>query len=188
MTNINVDFKTGKVIELAFATIIEGKEDQFFGEYFPRVMPIASELGGQPLGSYSVIESRSQLDDPKMGAFFQWDSIDAFEQLHNDPRFLDIALLRDTALSSFTNALFYSVEQDTTVNFEEGEVYALIAHLEEYECCMSAPLLELTPASDLKNQEYAPINIQLFKWSKCCDTILQEGKADIFKFTFNLPH
>jgi len=40
MTISNVDFKAGTVIELSFATIIEGKENQLFGEYFPKVIPI----------------------------------------------------------------------------------------------------------------------------------------------------
>lgn len=185
MTISNVDFKAGTVIELSFATIIEGKENQLFGEYFPKVLPIVGDLGGQALGSYVVTSSSSKLGDPKMGAFFQWDNITAFKKLHNEPRFLKIKHLRDSALKSFTNGLFYIVAQDTRVTFEEGESYALIAHLEECECCMSSSLLNLMPAPEANKNTYSPVRIQILKWNECCDNILQESKADIFKFIFN---
>jgi len=186
MTNTKVNFKAGSVIELSFATLVEGKEKQFFAEYFPKVTPIVAELGGQPLGSYRVVESSSKLDDPKMGAFFQWDSIDAFAKLHNEPRYLAIKHLRDSALQSFINGLFYYVNQDATVSFEEGQAYALIAHLDEFDCCMSSPLLDLNLVASNKSK-YSPVRIQLFKWNECCDTILHEGKVDIFKIILNTP-
>jgi hypothetical protein len=187
MTISNVDFKAGTVIELSFATIIEGKENQLFGEYFPKVIPIVGDLGGQALGSYVVTRSSSQLDDPKLGAFFQWDNIAAFKKLHNEPRFLAIKHLRDSALKSFTNGLFYIVAQDTRVTFEEGESYALIAHLEECDSYMSSPLLDLTPAPDANKNTYSPVRIQVSKWNEYSDKILQKSKAEIFKFIFNTP-
>ena len=106
MKNTNIEFKAGTVIELSFATIIAGKEEQLFGKYFPRVTPVVSDLGGQPLGSYAVTESSSKLDDPEMGALFQWGSIDDFNKLHKEPRFLEIKHIRDEALQSFSNGHF----------------------------------------------------------------------------------
>ncbi len=187
MTSTSITFKAGKLIELAFATLIDGKETQFYEQYFPRVQPIASELGGQALRTYEVTESCSQLDDPKMGGFFQWESIEAFIKLHNEADFLAIKPLRDDALKFFINGLFYKVSQNTTVMLEEDESYALIAHLDVFDCCMTSPLLDLISVVESNKNEYSPVRIQLFKWNECCDTILQEGKADIFKIKFNTP-
>ncbi len=187
MNNTGVIFKAGKVIELAFATIIEGKESQFYELYFPKALPIVSKLGGEALRSYEITESVSTLDNPKMGGFFQWESIDAFNQLHNEAAFLEIKHLRDEALTSFSNALFYTVADDTELMFEEGEPYALIAHMDVFDCCMKSPLLDLTPVAESNKTGYSPVRIQLFKWNECCDTILQDGKTDIFKIKFNTP-
>lgn len=185
MSSTSITFKAGKLIELAFATLIEGKETQFYEQYLPKVQPIAYELGGQALSTYEVTESCSKLDDLKMGGFFQWESIEAFTKLHNKAEFLAIKPLRDDALKFFINGLFYTVAQDTTVMLEDGESYALIAHLDMFDCCVTSPLLDLTSVVESNKTEYSPVRIQLFKWNECYDTILQEGKADIFKIKFN---
>ncbi|MEH6344826.1 MAG: hypothetical protein V7785_07070 [Bermanella sp.] len=118
-------FKAGTVIEISFARIKEGKEPQLFGQYFPKVMPILNELGGQSLGSFAVTESLSELDEPQMSALFQWPSLEAFEALHTDPRFLEIKGIRDDALVFLSNGHFFSVKEDTEVTFIEGQFYGL---------------------------------------------------------------
>jgi hypothetical protein len=187
MENTSIEFKTGKIIELSFATVIAGKEDQLFGDYFPKVTPIVGELGGQPLGSYVVTNSSSRLGDPKMGAIFQWGSINAFNKLHKEPRFLEIKHIRDNALQSLSNGHFFTVNEDTAVVFDEGQSYALIAQMDDDGCGVSSPLVEMTPASGEDKKDYSPVKIQIVQWDECCDKILQEGSSDIFKFILNMP-
>ena len=186
MKNTNVEFKIGTIIELSFATVIAGKEEQLFGEYFPKVTPIVGELGGQPLGSYVVTNSSSRLDDPKMGAIFQWASIDDFNKLHKEARFLEIKHIRDNALQSLSNGHFFTVDKDTVVTFDEGQSYALIAQMEDDGCCVSSPLVKMMPAPGADKKDYSPVKIVITKWDECCDKILQEGSSDIFKFILNM--
>ena len=192
MKNTNMEFKADTIIELSFATVVAGKESQLFGEYFPGVMPIVTELGGQPLGSYTVINASSGLGEPKMGAFFQWPGIDEFNALHKEPRFLAIKHLRDNALQFFSNAHFFVVTKNTRVNFIEGQPYALIAQMDDkgYGVKLSAefvPMVEMTPAAGMLKKDYSPIKIQLMHWDENCDKIMQQGRADVFKFILNMP-
>lgn len=120
-------FKAGTVIEMSFARIKEDQESKLFGQYFPMVMPILNELGGQSLGSFTVTESYSKLNQPHMCALFQWPSLEAFEALHKDPRFLDIKGIRDEALEFLSNGHFFEVKENTEVSFFKGQSYFLSA-------------------------------------------------------------
>jgi hypothetical protein len=120
-----VEFKAGTVIEVSFARINEGKEGQLFGEYFPKVMPILMELSGKSLGSFSIVDSKGKLNQPQMCALFQWPSLEAFNKLHADERFLSLKKIRDDALEYLSNGHFFTVLQDTKVTFIDGELYSL---------------------------------------------------------------
>jgi aspartyl aminopeptidase len=122
-----------------------------------------------------------------MGALFQWRSIDDFNKLHKVPRFLEIKHIRDEALQSFSNGHFFTVDKDTSVIFDEGESYALIAQMEADGSSVSSPLVEFKPAPGVGNKDYSPVNVQIAQWDESCDKILQEGSSDIFKFILNMP-
>ncbi len=40
----NVQFNAKTVIELSFAAMAKDKEDQLFGKYFPKVMPLVAAV------------------------------------------------------------------------------------------------------------------------------------------------
>lgn len=193
MKSVAIRFKAGTIIELSFATIIEGRENRVFGEYFPKVLPIVADLGGTSLCSFSITGSAANLGTPKMGALFEWPSMDAFRRLHKDPRFLAIRNIRDNALSFFSNGHFFAAKQDSIVTFEEGESYALHTDWESDGNREPSALLKLHAAVPISVEKYQPAVAHISLWNDSAELELsnaQSGvltKRDLFKCELNFP-
>ena len=193
MKSTAIRFKAGTIIELSFATVIEGQEDQVFGEYFPKVTPIVADLGGAPLCSFSITDSAASLGMPKMGALFQWPNMDAFRLLHKDPRFLAIRSIRDDALSFFSNGHFFAANEDSVVTFNEAESYALYADLDNDGSRKQSPLLSLHAAVPTTVEEYQPAAVHISQWTENTELELHSAQSeasaerDLFKFELNFP-
>jgi len=187
MKSRKIQFKTGTVIELSFATVIPGKEAQVFSEYFPKVMPIVLELGGQPLGSFAISEAESRLGSPKMGALFQWPNLGVFKQLHVDPRFLAIKGIRDDAMEFFSNGHFFVVQEDTEVTFQEDENYVLMAHWQGQDHSAKPELLNFLTLATAPDQSYQPERISISRWEGVQHNNTRSNNTDIYKFTLNFP-
>lgn len=186
-------FDSTKAIELSFATIKEGMEQQLFQDYFPKVGPIVADLGGKPLGSFAVEAAVTKIGEPKMGAFFQWPDIEGYKKLHDDARFLKVKPIRDETLSLFSNGHFFSVEADKTVSFAEGRDYALVAEW------LSGDLVKITDKMPLVTMKpkvdgaYAPSKLHICLWEDAFAEVVASGKEkaanapDIYKFKLNMP-
>ncbi len=191
MQQDTISFKAGTIIEISFARIKEGKEQQLFGQYFPKVMPILNDLGGQSLGSFSVTESLSELDEPQMSALFQWPSLEAFEALHTDPRFLEIKSIRDDALMFLSNGHFFTVKKDTEVTFIEGHLYALTTskHSENPSQKETDHSLISFDLSQKSKQGYQIDSAQISNWGESSQQHLinPEYPMNTFKIQRNFP-
>ena len=121
--SVTIDLTPGTVIEVAYASIKQGKQQELFGEYFPRVTPIVAEYGGKSLGMFQVRRTLAGKNQPQIIGLFQWPSVEAFLALHQDPRFLKIRPIRDGAFAQFDNGNFYVVDQPTSITFDEGHAY-----------------------------------------------------------------
>lgn len=196
MKTTKVQLKAGTTIELSFATVIEGKEKQVFEGYFPKVMPIVSELGGMSLCSFAVSDSASKLGKPGLGALFQWPNVDTFCQLHDDPRFLEIKGIRDESLSFFTNGHFFEVSQDTEITFREDQSYSIILSgnkVAKEDSKNTNFLANMHSVENTVTTHYHPTNLVITKWDEHCEALLMEaieaekGQAEVFKFKVNFP-
>lgn len=107
MTPIQIDLSPDVRFELAFASVIPGKEAQLFSEYFPAVGPVVANLGGVSLASFVILESAADIETPTIGALFQWPTVAAYQALHEDQRFLALKPVRDDALSQLWNGHFF---------------------------------------------------------------------------------
>ncbi len=123
----SVTFRAGTVIEVAYISITPGKEQQLFGDYFPKALPIAMKYGAKPLGIFNVAAGTYTGTRPKMAGFFEWPSVDAFLALHDDPDFQRVVPIRDSALSYLNPGNFFIVEADTTVTFRSDRMYEVWA-------------------------------------------------------------
>ena len=121
-TAYEIIFKEGKLIEVAFLSVKEGKEKQLNEDYFPKVMPIVTEYGGRPLMKVGVEHVWSQHIKPQMVVFFEWPSAGQKEAFEKDPRFIAVKGLRDDALS-FLKLSFFEVEKDMTVQLDGTKFY-----------------------------------------------------------------
>ena len=196
MRQTTINFETGKAIEVAFATITKGKENQIFGEYFPKVGPIVQKYDGAPLGSIAIEGVHSNIGTPQMGALFQWKSPADFQNLNKDPEFLEVKPIRDNAMDFFTNGHFFKTETSQPVDFEEGQHYALIAEWTEGSWKPNggqSALVSLTPISDDPDQEFAPSKLHICAWDDAFMPSSSNGNAsgngtpDVFKFKLNFP-
>lgn len=184
-----IKFKKDTVIEVSFASVKEDMQAQLFNEYFPKVMPIVGELGGQSLGSFKVTDSKTSLDDPQMCALFQWATLDDFKKLHADPRFLEIKHIRDDALSFFINGLFFTVEKDVEVEFNEDESYLLSALLEKTTSLNKEPLVNLSKAVVNSDKPFQPTNVRIDSLDdETAEQFNNPGSnANLFKLIMNFP-
>ena len=96
---VTVNFKAGKLIEVAFLSVKSGKEDQLNAEYFAKVMPIAGEYGMRPLVTFGVTDVAEGNTYVQMVGFFEWLSMAVRKKFSRDKRFLAIKPIRDNALS-----------------------------------------------------------------------------------------
>ncbi len=120
-------FQSQKIIEFSYAAIKPGKHEQLFGEYFPKVGPIVAKYGGKSLGSLQVVRSKVDGAQPQIVAFFEWPSVQAYFDLHDDPEFQKLVPTRDDALQSASVANFFRVEEDTNVELRSDRLYELTA-------------------------------------------------------------
>ncbi|MEH6631734.1 MAG: DUF1330 domain-containing protein [Halopseudomonas aestusnigri] len=114
--------KAGTIIEISYASIEGGKEKQLMGDYLPQIMPIVASYGGKMLGSFQVTAVTGGEVEPQMLAIFEWPSLEARTQLHQDKAAQKLFPLRDDALTYFKQA-FYTVDQDTPLVFKENKSY-----------------------------------------------------------------
>ena len=196
MSVTTLQFKKDTAIELAFATVTEGMEGQLFGDYFPKVMPIIMELGGKPLGSFGIAKAATNFGHPKMGVFFQWPTIETFDALHDESRFLEIKSIRDDALSFFCNGNFFESQKDQELSFEEGQEFALITLWSEEENMSLSPIINLRPLDLSLKQDYRPMQVLICPWSDGVEDLLLSSlkgtsdkarEPDVFKIAFNPP-
>lgn len=117
-----VQFKQGKVYELAFADIIPEKMSQLNEEYFPKAMPFMVKYGAKMIGGFSVVQNESEQFKSNMVAIFEWPNIEARLNLLKDKEFKKIVHLRDQALRSIQLG-YFEVEEDKTIEFKSNKVY-----------------------------------------------------------------
>ena len=117
-----VIFQRGKLIEVAFLSVKEGKGSQLQDEYFPKVMPIVTEYGGKPLMKIGVKNAWSKDIKPQMVVFFEWPNAAKKEAFEKDKRFIEVKKIRDDALS-FLKLSFFEVEKDMPVKLDDSKFY-----------------------------------------------------------------
>ena len=122
-----VVFQQGKLIEVAYLSVKEGKQKQLNEEYFAKIMPIAAEYGMKPLMTIAVKHAWSEEIKPQMVGFFEWPSVAKKEAFNKDKRFKKLKKVRDNALS-YLKMGYFEVAIDSKVNLNSElfyEVYAM---------------------------------------------------------------
>jgi len=120
-------FRQGKLIEVAYLSVKEGKQKQLNEEYFANIMPIAGEYGMKPLMTIAVKHAWSDEIKPQMVGFFEWPSVEKREAFDKDKRFKKLKKIRDDALS-YLKIGYFEVAKDAKVNLDSKlfyEVYAM---------------------------------------------------------------
>lgn len=118
----DITFKKGKLIEVAYLSVKEGKGESLKKHYFPKAMALVKEYDAKMLGRFRVIKKTGGEINPQMVVIFEWPSVAEKEKFSRDPRFREIKPIRDAALS-FLKLGYYEMGKDTTITFKENKVY-----------------------------------------------------------------
>ena len=119
---MDITFTSGKVIEMAYFSLKEGKEAQIQKHYFPKIMPLMAKYGGKILGNFEVSTVTGGEISPQMVGIFEWPSLDAQKQLLNDSEAKKLFPIRDDALS-FIKLAYFTVDKNATVTFKTNKTY-----------------------------------------------------------------
>lgn len=152
--SVDITFKSGKVIEIAYATIEGGKEAELSQNYFSKILPIAAKYGAKMLGSLQVTAVVDGDVAPQMIAIFEWPNIEARERLLADRQAKKLFPIRDAILTSIKLA-YYTVEKDVTVTFREDKTYEFFNAWLTPEAGKLLP--EYFKKSDAPKKKYGPI-------------------------------
>jgi len=176
-------FKSGKVIEIAFASIEGGKEALLGMEYFPKILPIAAKYGGKMLGSFQVTAVTGGEIQPQIVAIFEWPNLTARDQLLADEEAKKLFPIRDDVLTFFKQA-YYTVAEDVTVTFREDKTYEFFNAWLTPDAETSLP--EYFRQSEAPKQKYGPpkflANLKPIKDAPKEDNVLQPHMSGIVEW------
>lgn len=193
-----ITFTKGKLVEVALLSVKEGKEAQFFNEYFSQVMPVAIPYGAKPIGSFAVTRHVIQNNPSKMVVFFEWESLEEKRKFEANPEFLKLRNIRDNALSYLVQG-FFEVTETVSIEVSDNKVYdfaALWVHpekgnlLQEYFGAVmpeaTKPKIGYTPITTLSSvgandQNYHPSVIALAEWKGGSEAVDQLEQTKAFK-------
>lgn len=124
LKSLDVVLRKDKVYEIAYAKIIEGKQEILFKQYFPEAGPIISEYGGKNIATFSVIDIKDGgiLEKPTMLVLFEWPSIEIYQKTIVDSRLKKLFPLRNSAFKDFGQS-FVTVKEDTPITFKADKSY-----------------------------------------------------------------
>ncbi len=120
-----LSFTPDQAIEIAFTSIVEGKESQLFQEYFPAVMPIVLEYGGQFVASFRVISGTLENVQPQAMTLLTWPNVEAYEKITSDPRVGSLIPIRNEALAYINEANFFDVKTASSLVLDPMKTYRL---------------------------------------------------------------
>lgn len=151
MPTITASLPANARFEFALAKVIDGKEDQLFGQYFPQVGPIVGSHGGRPVGSFKVEGRPDNSADVSFGALFMWPSRAAYDALHDDDRFKKIVHLRTEALSVLDSGNFFDTGDGVELSLDSDTSYAVVMA----DAAIPGAILSLPSAADTDGTGFA---------------------------------
>lgn len=168
-------------IEFGFGKLVPGKEQQVFAEYFPAVRPAMAEYGLQPLRPFAILATNHSGPTPVQGSFTQASSIENYQALHNDPRFLAVKDVRDDGMEFLDGGSFFQATDDVVPLSAEQDYAVVIANGNPL---AEEPLLQLAADDNSPNDQYAGMALKLHLWSEAAEQLLAGSEAIVFRVRF----
>ena len=199
----SITFTKGKLIEVALLSVKEGKETQFYQEYFSQVMPVAIPYGAKPIASFATTRKVIGDNPAKVVVFFEWANLDEKRKFERNPEFLRLRNIRDNALNYLVQG-YFRVDETNTVEIQDNRVYDFAAlwidpnnapKLQEYFGAVmpeaSKPKIGYTPIATLnsagaKDQNWHPSLIAFAEWKGGTEALDRLEKTKAFKENVHL--
>ena len=117
-----IQFTKGKIYDIAFFSVKEGRSSQLNEQYFPQALEIGKEYGARKVAAFMVTEKTAGDLNPQMIGIFEWPDMATKERFNKDKRYLKIKHLRDESIS-FLKVGMFEVPENTSVTFREDKDY-----------------------------------------------------------------
>lgn len=118
----SIVLKAGMVIEIIYATIKGGGDENIQMEYFTKMKPIQAKYGSKLLGTFEVSAVTGGEVKPQIIYVFEWPSLASRDKLYADKEAQKLFPLRNVFLTSVQLA-HYTVKEDTKLTFKNDKVY-----------------------------------------------------------------
>ncbi|MBV6645238.1 MAG: DUF1330 domain-containing protein [Cyclobacteriaceae bacterium] len=199
----NITFTKGKLIEVALLSVKEGKENQFYQEYFSQVMPVAVPYGAKPIASFATTRKVIGDNPAKVVVFFEWENLKEKRKFERNPEFLKLRNIRDNALQYLVQG-YFQVDETKTIKLQDDKVYDFAAlwidptnapKLQEYFGAVmpeaTKPKIGYTPIATLnsagaKDQNWHPSLIAFAEWKGGSEAVDKLEKTKAFKDNVHL--
>ena len=199
----SVTFTKGKLIEVALLSIRDGKDNQFYQDYFSKVMPVATPYGARPIASFATTRSVLGESPAQVVVFFEWGSLADKRAFENNPEFLKLRNIRDNALNYLVQG-YFQVEESVNVELSDDKVYDFAAlwidpanapKLQQYFGAVmpeaSKPEIGYTPIATLtsagaKDQNWHPSLIAFAEWKGGSEALDKLEQTSAFKNNVHL--
>ena len=198
-----ITFNKGKLIEVALLSVKEGKENQFYQEYFSQVMPVAIPYGARPIASFATTRSVMGNNPASVVVFFEWSSLEEKRSFERNPAFLKLRNIRDNALNYLAQG-YFQVEESATITVRDDKVYDFAAlwidqanapKLQQYFAAVMPEATKkgigYTPIATLnsvgaKDQDWHPSLIAFAEWKGGNKALEKLEKTSAFKKNVHL--
>ena len=199
----SITFNKGTLIEVALLSVREGKQNQFYQDYFSQVMPVAIPYGARPIASFATTKKVLGDNPASVIVFFEWASLEEKRAFERNPEFLKLRNIRDNALNYLAQG-YFQVEETKTVTVQEDKVYdfaalwidkANAAKLQEYFAAVMPEATKkgigYTPIATLnsmgaKDQDWHPNLIAFAEWKGGSNALDKLEKTKAFKNNVHL--
>ncbi|MEM8968757.1 MAG: DUF1330 domain-containing protein [Bacteroidota bacterium] len=198
-----ITFTEGKLIEVALLSVKDGKENQFFQEYFSQVMPVATPYGAKPIASFATTRKVIGDNPAAVVVFFEWASLEDKRKFERNPEFLKLRNIRDNALNYLAQG-YFQVDETKTVEIQDDKVYDFAAlwidpsnapKLQQYFGAVmpeaTKPAIGYAPIATLnsagaKDQNWHPSVIAFAEWKGGAEAVDKLEKTSAFKDNVHL--
>lgn len=140
LKELNVEFRSDRLIEVAFWKVKPGKDKEINERYFSKAFPLAQKYGLKKLITFKIDKTEHGPDQAKQWGFFEWPSQEKYEAFQKDPDYQKLRPIRDSLMSSLKLTLL-KAKETKTVKIEANKRYEVFGawlnrhnakHLGEY--------------------------------------------------------
>ena len=178
---LELNLTSNSFVDFAFGTVIEGKEEQVFQEYFPAVGSLLQELEIRTLRSFAVLASNVEGHQPGQGALTYFKGIERYKMFVEDPRFLKVKPIRDEGMVFLNDGNMFATPEKS-IEVDSDNDYALVLSAEQ--ASPSSALMQLHLDAQSPNRAFEGKTLSLYNWNEEMERLMESDSTVVFRVRF----